>query len=239
MTPPTAPGIRARNRAAIETEIRRVARRHLAESGAAALSLRAVARDLDMVPSALYRYVASRDDLLTLLIVDAYDDLGDAVDAALGPLEDAAPRSRFVAIAETLRTWALEHPADYALLFGSPVPDYRAPADRTNASGTRVYARLLTLAAGLRTVPDLAGLDEATQLEGAAALDTLVRDPQVALTGVTPLVLQRALAAWHLVHGAVTSEVFEQLGPDVATDPVALFAATADLATAVLFGDAD
>ena len=78
-----AGGIRERNRAAIEAAIIERGRAQLAEVGAAALSLRAIARDLGMVSSAVYRYVANRDDLLTLLIVAVYDDLGDAVDAAL------------------------------------------------------------------------------------------------------------------------------------------------------------
>src|SRR6476620_10193015 len=75
-------GIRARNRAAIEEEILEIGWRHLARDGAAALSLRAIARDLGMVSSALYRYVASRDELLTLLIVAAFNSLGDAVEQA-------------------------------------------------------------------------------------------------------------------------------------------------------------
>ena len=75
-------GIRARNRAAIEQEILEVGRQHLARHGAAALSLRAIARDMGMVSSALYRYVRNRDDLLTLLIVSAYTSLADAVEAA-------------------------------------------------------------------------------------------------------------------------------------------------------------
>ena len=67
-----ADGIRARNRAALEQEILRVAREELRRHGAAALSLRAVAREMGMAPSALYRYIKDRDDLLTLLIVSAY-----------------------------------------------------------------------------------------------------------------------------------------------------------------------
>ena len=64
-------------------EIMRLGREQLASQGAAALSLRAVAKDLGIVSSAVYRYVSSRDELLTLLVVEAYTELGDAVDAAL------------------------------------------------------------------------------------------------------------------------------------------------------------
>ncbi len=82
---PTAKGVRERARAEITSEIVRAGRDQLATDGAAALSLRAVARELGMVSSAVYRYVASRDELLTLLIIEAYDALGAAVE------EEAAP----------------------------------------------------------------------------------------------------------------------------------------------------
>ncbi len=85
---------RARARAQTLEDITRIGREHLATEGAAALSVRAVARDLGVVSSAIYRYVRSRDDLLTLLVVDGYDELGDAVDAALATVPaDAAPRA--------------------------------------------------------------------------------------------------------------------------------------------------
>src|SRR5215218_139210 len=73
--------IRARVRQELTSEIKAVARRQLATEGAN-LSLRAVARELGMVSSAVYRYFPSRDDLLTALMIDAYHDMGDAIDAA-------------------------------------------------------------------------------------------------------------------------------------------------------------
>ena len=87
---------RERARAQTLADITRIGRDHLAADGAAALSLRAVARDLGVVSSAVYRYVKSRDELLTLLVVDAYNELGDAVDAAVedadGTVEKFRPR---------------------------------------------------------------------------------------------------------------------------------------------------
>ena len=62
---------RARVRDELTREIKEVARAHLVEKGSAALSLRAVARELGMVSSAVYRYFPSREELLTALIVDA------------------------------------------------------------------------------------------------------------------------------------------------------------------------
>src|SRR5688572_29714144 len=116
---PASASPRARARARTMRDIVRIGREHLATEGAAALSLRAVARDLGLVSSAVYRYVASRDELLTLLVVDGYDELGDAVDAALEQVDRADHAGRLRAIGRAVREWALAEPATYALLFGS------------------------------------------------------------------------------------------------------------------------
>ena len=89
-----AASIRARVRAEMTDEIKAVARRHLATDGAD-LSLRAVARDMGMVSSAIYRYFPSRDDLLTALIIEAYNALGDAVEAADAAADRADLRGRW------------------------------------------------------------------------------------------------------------------------------------------------
>src|SRR3954454_13989611 len=99
----TAQGVRERARAQITAEILRAGREQLATEGAAALSLRAVARELGMVSSAVYRYVANRDELLTLLIIESYDALGAAVESAAVPRRGRAPAARFVAAGRAVR----------------------------------------------------------------------------------------------------------------------------------------
>lgn len=107
-------------------EIKRVALEHLTRDGSA-LSLRAVARDMGMVSSAIYRYFPSRDELLTALIIDAYNSLGEAVEQADGGERRDAYLSRWFAVCHTIRRWAVARPAEYALIYGSPIPGYRAP----------------------------------------------------------------------------------------------------------------
>jgi AcrR family transcriptional regulator len=127
-------------------EIKETARRQLATEGAD-LSLRAIARELGVVSSALYRYFASRDELLTALIIDAYNAIGEAgerADAAITERLDLT--RRWLAVANAWREWALAHPAEYALIHGSPVPGYAAPAD-TIAPASR---RFLVIAAIIR-----------------------------------------------------------------------------------------
>jgi AcrR family transcriptional regulator len=146
----TASSIRARVRAEMTEEIKAVARRHLATDGAN-LSLRAVARDMGMVSSAVYRYFPSRDDLLTALIIDAYDALGETVEAAEAAVERADLRGRWFAACSGARGWALAHPAEYALVYGSPVPGYAAPQDTIAPAQRPPLVLMRILADGVRS----------------------------------------------------------------------------------------
>lgn len=211
---PRASTPRERARAQTVADIVRLGRRHLATHGAAALSLRAVARDLGVVSSAVYRYVESRDELLTLLLIDAYGELADEVDAAVDALPEVDYRGRFRALAHAVRTWALREPASYALLFGSPVPGYAAPAERTTEPGTRVVYRLVRI------------FDDAYR---AGALSTEVAPGVVVPPGLAPDLLAireglglavpdtavaRGVLVWTSVFGAISFEVFGQYGAD-------------------------
>ena len=137
---------RARARAEITAEILRVGHEHLARDGAAALSLRAIARDLGMVSSAVYRYVPSRDALLTLLIIESYNSLGEYVELEEARVPRTQYEQRFVTAGHAVRSWALANPHEYALIYGSPVPGYAAPQD-TVVPATRVSTVLLTILA--------------------------------------------------------------------------------------------
>ena len=155
------------------TEIKAVARRHLATDGAN-LSLRAVARDMGMVSSALYRYFASRDDLLTALIIDAYNALGAAVekaDAAVGERGDF--RGRFLILGRAVRQWALANPAEYALIFGSPVPGYAAPANTVVAAQRTPDVLLGILVDGLAGIAVRAPAAELPRMAGWLGLSAV------------------------------------------------------------------
>ncbi len=207
---------RARARAQTMSDILRIAREHLATGGASALSLRAVARDLGVVSSAVYRYVRSRDELLTLLVIDGYDALGDAVDSALADAGDD-PIDRLRITARAVRAWGLAEPAWYGLLFGTPVPGYTAPADRTVIPGTRV---ILTL---VRIIADA----HAQQLLTRPAVDPPVTTPlsrdftrirDEFDVDLPDWALARALTVWCTLFGAVSFDVFDMYGGDTFTD---------------------
>lgn len=218
---------RERARAQTIADIVRLGREHLALHGAAALSLRAVARDLGVVSSAVYRYVQNRDELLTLLLIDAYGELGAEVDAAVGRVEEADFAGRFRALARAVRGWAIREPARYALLFGSPVPGYRAPAERTTEPGTRVIRALMAIfdaawrAGALRAeaVPataDGAAGPPAAVVSVPAVPAPLARDLEAIREelglAVPDGLLARGALVWTSLFGAVSFEVFGQYG---------------------------
>jgi AcrR family transcriptional regulator len=197
-------GVRARARAALVAEITETARRHLAEQGAAGLSLRAIARDLGMVSSAIYRYFPSRDDLLTALIIEAYDSIGGAAEQADAAVADRANvLARWRAVCHAVRQWAKANPHEYALVYGSPVPGYVAP-QATVPHATRVSFVLAgILRDGLRLGPDAA-----PQPSTGLLTDELL---ETALVGVPEEHAVRALMAWMELFGIVTFELFGQL----------------------------
>ena len=197
------PSARERVRAEVTAEITDTARRQLAEVGAAALSLRAVARDVGMVSSAVYRYFPSRDDLLTRLIIDGYDALGVAAETADDPA--APPRERWLAVCRAVRAWARAHPHEYALLYGSPVPGYEAPKDTVPAASRVgvVLGRILGDAARSGALPDTTG-ERDPSLVSEAAVEVLGGEHP----SLDETVRTRALLAWSSLYGTISFELF-------------------------------
>jgi AcrR family transcriptional regulator len=212
-------GKRQQSRDRIEGQIIELGRRHLVTEGPAGLSLRAIARDLGMVSSAVYRYVASRDDLLTLLLVDAYSELADAVDRAREE-SGGSWRARVLAMAHAARRWAVDQPAGWALLYGSPVPGYHAPRERTVGPGTRVVGALFdAIAAGIASSEIVESNIAAAQPLSSdfdrlrAEFDFPGDDSAVA----------KCFLLWAGLVGAISLEVFGQYGADTLTEPGVVF----------------
>lgn len=202
-------------------EIVRIGRSHLAIHGAAGLSLRAVARDLGVVSSAVYRYVKNRDELLTLLVVDGYNALGDAVDRRVAEVVHDDPAAQFQALGRAVREWALAEPARYGLLFGSPVPGYEAPAAQTTGPGTRVIVRLAQLLddahrAGKLQEPVSGDVPVSLHGDFAAIREQMGFD-------APDTVMARGVLAWAALFGAVNFEVFGQYGTSTFSEPAVLF----------------
>lgn len=207
MTDSAATTVRASARAEMTERIKQTARGHLAVDGAN-LSLRAVARDLGVVSSAVYRYFASRDDLLTAMILDGYASLGEAAEQA----EAAVPRrdlaGRWIAFGRGVRAWALANPHEYALLYGSPVPGYAAPQDTVGPASRPVVVIVGIMrdavAAGV-SVPAGPRLPRPVR----ADLERLRADP--VFGGVPPAMFARGMTAWTQLFGALCFELFGRL----------------------------
>ncbi|GHD32440.1 TetR/AcrR family transcriptional regulator [Streptomyces galbus] len=200
----TARGARARARIEVTTAIKEEARRQLAAEGAARLSLRAVARELGLVSSALYRYFPSRDDLLTALIIDAYDSLGEAAESAHAAVAQEGPRQRWVAVCAAVRRWALAHPHEYALIYGSPVPGYHAP-QTTVPAAARVGLLLIGIVRDAHRGPGLTDLPLPADLRPEA--ERLVAD---LAPDLPPAAGAALVAAWAQLYGLVGFELFGQ-----------------------------
>ena len=224
---------RAANRATMTAQIQRLGREHLSIHGAAGLSLRAIARDLGVVSSAVYRYVPSRDDLLTLRLVEAYNDLADTVESALdgtardgGALDGDAPQTQLRSAALAMRRWADANPARWALLYVSPVPGYAAPSDQTVGPGTRAIRTLLVIVENAQA----AGL-----LRSDLPAPTRGLEAELAVVGaefglrLSPAAIAAATSLWATIIGAISLDVFGQYGSDSFAQPEELFTGQIDL----------
>ncbi|WP_393054604.1 TetR/AcrR family transcriptional regulator [Streptomyces sp. LN549] len=232
-------GARERARIEVTTAIKEEARKQLAAEGAAKLSLRAVARELGMVSSALYRYFPSRDELLTALIIDAYDSVGEAaehahrtaVEEATGAPAPARPPAahlaRWVAVACAVRDWALAHPHEYALIYGSPVPGYTAPQD-TIGPASRVGLALIAVVEDAHREEGLALPPLAEELRPEA--ERLAAD---IAPGLPPAVAVPLVAAWSQLFGLLSFEIFGQFNRVVEAREVFFRQAVTELARTV------
>lgn len=225
-------GLRERVRAELMGEIVALGRAQLAEVGAAALSLRAIARELGMVSSAVYRYVPSRDHLLTLLIVNAYDELGAAAEAAEAAVERDDLVGRWRATCHAARAWALDQPAAYGLIFGTPVPGYAAPEDTIGPASRFPNVLLGILGDGYRSgrlgpMPDL----DPVLADGLAA--------RLVEFGVDlpPACFALGLEVWPQVFGTISFELFGHFH-NVVDHPDRFFSHVVDTAGARLLPQA-
>ncbi len=186
-----------------------LARAQLREVGPGQLSLRAIARKLDISSSAIYRYFVSRDDLLTALLVEVYDEVGDVLEKAD---QQVTPRSayaqRFLAVAHALRDWARAHPYDWALLYGSPVPGYAAPEDTVLPAGraTGAFTAIVEDADAAGHRPRGSGAPLSAEARASVAgLEAMLPRP------IDEDLLLAGMAAWSGVMGAISLELFGHL----------------------------
>jgi AcrR family transcriptional regulator len=209
---------RERNRRETVAEIKERAGNQVALGGLAALSLNAIAKDMGMSTAALYRYFASRDDLVAELVTEAYEDLANSMESTAAASRRRSPIARFEAVADAVRQWALEQPHLYRLAFMSSVGSGLLDPSRIIPASQRSMAVFLDVLSGLHVgedsnvVPD--GLDAQLQAwhgrSGAPALPSNV--------------LYRGIACWTRLHGVLSLELEGQLGATT-IDPALIYRA--------------
>ena len=210
--------LRQRRRAVATQEILEAAERHVTENGPHALSLRAVARSLGMTVQALYHYFPNRDALVTSLIAQAYDDLADAVQAAVDTAPvgadsmDAAGDTgvpRLVIATEGYRRWAIDNPERFQLIFGAPMRQYEAPVEGPTTQAMRRISQIFEREMfGGFTSEQLAAADTPALSPGLRAhLEGL---PSSGMGSLPPAAISLLLSAWGHMHGLVVLEVFGQ-----------------------------
>ncbi len=202
---------RQRLRDATTEEIKQVARDLMAREGTSSLNLRAIARAMGITPSALYRYFPSRDAILTALITDAYDAVGDSVEDAIAAAPVDRTSTAILAGVHAFRRWALDHPQEFSLIYGGPVPGYEAPPEETLPAAMRTGTAMFALLArgidqGLLVVP----ADETVPEPLRSALS----DFSKAGFTLPPAAVALGLQFWVILLGVLSAEAFCHV-PDV------------------------
>jgi AcrR family transcriptional regulator len=203
---------RQRFRAQIREEIKQAALRQLAHSGPAGISVNAIGKELGVSGPAVYRYFASRDELLTQLVIDSYDDMAAALRTAIATTPKRAPHGRFDALARAYRAWAVAQPHRYRLLYGPPLPGYDAHARRL------IEAANASMSLLVEVLPADGGDTRPTRALASQASDWAT-DRGVHADAATAV---RALLTWSRLHGFVNLEIDGNYA-SMGVDPDALF----------------
>jgi AcrR family transcriptional regulator len=202
-------------------EIKSLARLQMAEGGTASLSLNAIAKQMGMSGPALYRYFESRDALITALIVDAYQALADALEETAARFDGQPARECLREVLLSYRRWALDHPVDFQLIFGNPIPGYQAEEKITAPTAGKVFAPILRILERVyqqesRPYPDfLANIPPQVQIR----LSTSLREFHPSLP---EKVVYIGTVGWYHIHGMIMLELFNHIQPLV-SDPGAFY----------------
>jgi len=194
----------------LQEAIKETAWKQIADTGAAALSLRAIARELNITAPAIYNYFPDRDALVTALIIDAYTSFGDYQIASRDAQEEGDLVGRLKATGFAYRQWALEYPQRYQLIFGTPIPGYEAPMMEVLPSAARSLSAPVSVIDELRIANKL-------NAEGFPSIQPgyeQMFDVWRSFAGNYDIFsLSVAMIIWSRVHGLVSLEISNNMPP--------------------------
>lgn len=232
-----SPDRRARLRAATTDEIKQIALALMSAGGPDAITLRAIAREMGMTPNAIYGYFATRDDLATELIRDVYTGLADALESTWGRTEHESPAERIRSWVNAFRSWSLENPEGFRLVFGDPISGYKEPDGGPAPDATRRICLGLTGLAAIAWPYANPGTDR-DAFQWSDFDPALSGEVRTAFPDLPPAALALAMRIRSRLHGFVSLEVYGHL-QGVTAEPDRLFDAdVADLLNTLGLGRA-
>jgi AcrR family transcriptional regulator len=201
--------------------VKAAARQQMAEHGTAGLTLRGVARELEITAPAIYNYFPRLDDLITALIIDAFSALADTMREAEAGVESGQPADRIEAMALAYRAWAVAHPVDFQLIYGNPIPGYVAPAEITAPLALSAFLGMFRAYAQAYASGELGVPPEYRHppKEIDAAPARLRQDSGMEVPAEVAALLA---SSWARIHGLVMLELFEHIQPLVG-DPAEFY----------------
>jgi AcrR family transcriptional regulator len=192
---------RERQRDATREEIIATAWKQIGEQGVASLSLRAIAREMGITAPGLYRYYSSRDDLVTVLIIEAFQSFSISLETARDECKPFDHAGRFRSVCRAYFQWAHSHPQKYSLIFGTPVPGYVLDA-RAGPAAQRGFLVLQNVIGEAHMAEKNSG--DLVTIRIPADLKLQYEILKKYGMPYTPLVTHLALSVWSMVHGMVS-----------------------------------
>ena len=193
-------------------EIKAIAHQQMDESGTASISLNAIARRMEISTPALYRYFSNRDDLVTALIIEAFNDLADTLEqVAESPAPSQARRLFNVLLA--YRQWALTRPIDFELIYGNPIPNYHAPEEKTVPAARRGFEVILRILLECYQDGELIPPAEYHHLPPELSIEMSPDDPSSNTSSLPEVILYIGLVGWYHIHGMIMLELFHHIQP--------------------------
>jgi len=204
----------------LQEAIKETAWKQIAETGAAALSLRSIARELGITAPAIYNYYSDRDALVTALIVDAYTSLGESQQAAIDVLPETDQKKRLHDLGIAYRDWAIKYPQRYLLIFGTPIPNYVAPVNVTMPAAACAIVPLRNTLQALYSNGQLKSDRQVAMTPQLKSMLTVWKDFEGGVANVDVFYLTAVF--WSRVHGLVMLEIGNHVPPPI-SDPGELF----------------
>ena len=210
---------REEQREATLREIKDLAWQQMADNGPANLSLRQITRQMRMSSAAIFRYFPNRDALLDALTEDAFLSQDAALEDSQKANVHKSPADQLWALAEAYRRWAVDNPAQYMLIYGTPIPGYQPDWERLLPAASRGLTLFLEIFESGRQAGQLALAVDQLSPDLNRHLEQVISERNYP---VSPQALYLAIAAWARLHGVVSLELIGQLGL-VSGDPALFF----------------